>query len=177
VSNLVEFSRLGGVPVKYRKQRAPSQLQEDFLAVLDRCFSELWKVWAIPGKPQGESAVRILSAGAYAVKKGRHGTGEAFDLDGFELGDGRVFRLRKWGGWRKQDPRLVVALEAHLRLHIPQVLGPSYDWAHRDHWHLDNRAAAQGYQHTSRADRQFTLELLRYGGQEAWEGLLRGCRF
>jgi hypothetical protein len=165
---LVEFSRLGGVPVTYRRQRAPSQLQEDFLAVLDKCFEELWEVW-------GERPNAILSAGAYVAKAGRHGEGLAFDLDGFDFGDGPWCKLKRWGGLWKAHRRLAICIEAHLRLHIPQVLGPSYDWAHRDHWHLDNRAAAQGYQHTSRADRRFALELLRYGGEQAWEGLLRGC--
>jgi hypothetical protein len=109
-------------------------------------MSSLFSRWPF-GVPRG-----ILSGGAYVPKAGRHSKGTAFDLSGFEMEDGRRWTLvTEW----QRDKRTALAIEAVLRRFFPQVLGPWYDAAHQDHWHVDDRQEAYGYQRTSKADTSF----------------------
>jgi len=126
-------------------------LHRSFLPVLEDALFSLW-----PLLPHG-APVGILSGGAYVDRPitpgDRHATGTAFDLSGFRwVGIAAPWELvRQW----RDDPGGALAVEAHLRRTLPQVLGPWYDRAHRDHWHVDDREDARGFQARSGSDVRF----------------------
>lgn len=91
-------------------------------------------------------AVRVLSFGSYSCRRlysrssGRfseHATGNAIDIQGFELADGtRIMLAADWG---KDTPkgRFLEALRDDSCRIFGTVLGPDYNAAHADHFHLD----------------------------------------
>lgn len=95
----------------------------------------------------GSALARIDHLGTYACRRIRggllnrpseHATANAIDIAGFRLADGR--RVTLAGGWTKGTPREQAFLRAVrdgacglFRV----VLGPDYNAAHRDHFHLD----------------------------------------
>lgn len=95
----------------------------------------------------GVEATRIEHFGSYACRnvygretgsRSRHATADAFDVAGFVLADGRHVRVA--ADWRSRDP----AAQAFLRevhdgacRYFDGVLGPDYNAAHADHFHLD----------------------------------------
>lgn len=130
------FRTLDGVPVRYdRTAQAPygsHGIQYDFHAteelegVLDRCFAEIWEKC-----PLGKGNI-IISAGAWVDKPGKHGTGEAFDLDGIHW-DEKSFICLDY----PSDPSFYLGIEAILRKHLPTVLDYNYNTDHHDHLHID----------------------------------------
>lgn len=80
--------------------------------------------------------------GAYS----EHATANAIDIAGFRLADGRRVRVvRDWDG---DDPAAAAFLrdvrDGACRL-FSTVLGPDYNAAHRDHFHLDQAARPMGW--------------------------------
>jgi hypothetical protein len=160
--DFVDCVELAGVPVHYGKwgRRPQRLLRADFKPMLESALEALWPLlpW---GTPTG-----ILSGGAYVPREkkpgDRHAIGTAFDLSGFSFADaaGAWF----WELWHKHkaSPKEALAIEAVLRLHCPQVLGPWYNTAHEDHWHCDDRAGAAGFQARSKADVRFLQAALRH---------------
>lgn len=100
----------------------------------------------------GTSVARVLHYGAYACRSVRtdagegarlsaHATGEAIDIAGFELSDGRrVTVLDDWAGDGPRARFLRAAFEG-LCGRFAQVLGPDYNAAHANHFH----AAIRGW--------------------------------
>jgi hypothetical protein len=97
----------------------------------------------------GSELVRVESFGTYACRaivgnaaaSGRlseHGLGNAVDVGGFVLADGRKIRVE--GGWNASDPEVreffrVIRKSACRR--FKTVLSPDYNAAHYNHLHLD----------------------------------------
>lgn len=133
------FDELAGVPVNYdRESRAAYGTRgisytfhctEQFEEKLNDAFEELWDVC-----PLGEAEV-ITSAGAYADKRGKHGQGRAFDIDGIFWPD-KTFITKHY----PQDRSFYLAVESVLRKHFGTVLNYKYDEAHQDHFHVSDRA-------------------------------------
>lgn len=65
-----------------------------------------------------------------------HATGEAIDIVGFELADGRSLRLLE--DWRREPAFFVAARDAAC-LWFETVLGPDYNALHANHFHLQSR--------------------------------------
>ncbi|MCZ6782212.1 MAG: monofunctional biosynthetic peptidoglycan transglycosylase [Proteobacteria bacterium] len=134
------FRRVGGTPVHYdrfddvryaygtqgkpRKQRATKA----FAQRLDAAFEELWRVC-----PRGRAEL-VVTAGTWADRKGYHGLGRAFDLDGIFWPGGQTFLAISY----PTQPKFYLAVEAVLRCHFGVVLGYLYNPAHRDHLHVDD---------------------------------------
>ena len=73
-----------------------------------------------------------------------HATGNAIDIAGFELKDGRVISiLQDWDGEEARARFLRVARDEACDL-FGTVLSPDYNAAHRDHFHLDQQDRAFG---------------------------------
>ena len=94
----------------------------------------------------GERVVRIKQLGTYACRnvnsaaegrRSEHATGNAIDISGYVLADGRVVSVAR--DWNKATPEGKFLLDAHAaacRI-FNVVLGPDYDGLHADHFHFD----------------------------------------
>ena len=71
------------------------------------------------------------------AKLSEHGHANAIDISGFTLADGRFISVKE--GWHG-DPRdrsFLRTVHARACDVFTTVLGPNYDAAHRDHFHMD----------------------------------------
>ncbi|MBB5711629.1 extensin family protein [Sphingomonas xinjiangensis] len=95
----------------------------------------------------GSELVRVESFGTYSCRAivggasnrlSEHGLGNAVDIGGFVLADGR--KIRVLGGWKSDDAQVrdffkVIHRSACKR--FKTVLSPDYNAAHYNHLHLD----------------------------------------
>jgi hypothetical protein len=157
------FTTLAGVAVHYDRHPIAKYgsrgvarrfyAQPDFIEKLERCFDELWRI-----SPYGRAEV-ITSAGAYVDKKGQHGLGRAFDLDGIFWPDKEFVTLHD--GQRARDRKLYYGVECVLRKHFGQVLNFSYNQSHHDHFHIDTDMPV-GLRKSSKAVTVFVQGVLRH---------------
>ena len=94
----------------------------------------------------GTGLVRIEQLGTHACRnvnnaqegrRSQHATANAIDIGGFRLADGRTLTvLRHWGAETAEGRFLAAARDAACR-YFNAVLGPQYDRAHANHFHLD----------------------------------------
>jgi hypothetical protein len=88
---------------------------------------------------RGEGAAPNAPAG----KRSRHATADALDIAGFTLADGkRISVLRQWQAHDSAsvpNPETLFLQEAHRGAcrYFKGVLGPDYNAAHSDHFHLE----------------------------------------
>jgi hypothetical protein len=96
----------------------------------------------------GRSVTALESMGSYAcrnmagnplwlARRSEHASANALDVAGFRLGDGR--RISVAHDWRSQgvEGRFLRAVHARACRYFRVVLGPDYNSAHHDHFHLD----------------------------------------
>ena len=94
----------------------------------------------------GASLAEITVAGSYACRPinhvsggtlSEHGRANALDVSGFTLTDGT--RIRVKSGWRGDARQRAFLRAVHdgACAQFSTVLGPDYDAAHRDHFHVD----------------------------------------
>ncbi|WP_404335355.1 extensin family protein [Sphingomonas sp. MMS12-HWE2-04] len=131
-----------GVPVSgLKSMRCP----------LARAFTGWVRFAVAPAARQilGSDLVRIESFGTYACRAiigsaassnrmSEHGLGNAVDVGGFVLADGRKVRIE--GGWRSDDPKVQAFLQTIHKSackRFKTVLSPDYNAAHYNHLHLD----------------------------------------
>lgn len=103
-------------------------------------------VWTAAKEYLDQPVSRIEHMGVYAcrnvgnTKTGRpsqHAFANAIDISGFRLEDGTVIRLaRDWGTETPAGEFLKAVQDKSCRL-FRGVLGPDYNQAHHDHFHLD----------------------------------------
>jgi hypothetical protein len=94
----------------------------------------------------GAAVARLEHFGSYACRNvygrkegriSRHATADALDVAGFVLEGGRRISVaRDWGSTDAQGAFLREVHEGACRV-FDSVLGPEYNAAHRDHFHLD----------------------------------------
>jgi len=155
------FDQLAGVPVHWANWGRVGwrHLQLEFKKQLETALLDLFDCWQW-GVPLG-----IRSGGAYPGRSPKkpgdqHWKGTAFDLSGFKFKDEKngVWEWELVAEW-KEEPREALALEAVLRRHIPQILGPHYNRAHRSHFHCD-AVNVGGFQTRSPCDVRFVQACL-----------------
>lgn len=93
----------------------------------------------------GSALVRIETMGSYSCRniagsprRSAHATGNAIDVSGFVLADGR--RITIAGNWADRSPqvqRFFVAIRQSACKRFGTVLTPAYNAAHHDHLHLE----------------------------------------
>lgn len=92
----------------------------------------------------GQPVTRIEHFGSFACRRiggsrrwSRHATANALDIGAFRLADGRSISLS--GHWRSEgdEARFLRALRDAACEHFQGVLGPDYNAAHHDHFHLE----------------------------------------
>lgn len=94
----------------------------------------------------GANVARLEHFGSYACRNvygrkegrlSRHATADALDVAGFVLEDGRRISVaRDWGG-DDADGAFLRDVHQGACTIFDSVLGPEYNAAHRDHFHLD----------------------------------------
>jgi hypothetical protein len=71
-------------------------------------------------------------------RRSEHATANAIDIRGFVLDDGRIVSLaRHWDGNRPAEAAFLREVNDGACRFFNAVLGPDYNAAHRDHFHLD----------------------------------------
>lgn len=99
----------------------------------------------------GSALVRIETMGSYSCRtvagSGRmsaHATAQAVDVAAFILADGRrVSVLDDWSGGTAEERRFLLLVHASACKRFGTILGPAYNAAHRDHFHLE--ATGRGF--------------------------------
>lgn len=97
----------------------------------------------------GTSLVRIETMGSYACrniagsnKRSAHATADAIDVSGFLLADGRRIDLKSdWDGGTPAEREFLRVVHKSACKRFGTVLGPEYNRAHEDHFHLEGTGA------------------------------------
>lgn len=97
----------------------------------------------------GSRLARIETMGSYACRNvagtqrlSAHARAEAIDVSGFVLEDGRRINLKQdWHGGRAEVREFLRVVHASACKRFGTVLGPEYNAAHADHFHLEGTGA------------------------------------
>lgn len=92
---------------------------------------------------------RIETMGSYSCrnvagsdKRSAHATGNAIDVSGFVLKDGRRINLKSdWSGGTAAEREFLRVVQKSACKRFGTVLGPEYNAAHKDHFHLEGTGA------------------------------------
>lgn len=139
-TNAVRLVSAGGVRASYDKITC-----ETAVALA------LWlehEVQPLAAELLGQRVAAVRSFGSYACRnirgsplwghrRSEHATANAADIAGFTLADGRTVGVRSH--WQSTGAEGRFLREAHARAcrYFRAALGPDYNAAHRDHFHLD----------------------------------------
>ena len=105
---------------------------------------EMHDLQPIAQRIYGQPVARIDHFGSFScrniansARRSQHATANAFDIAGFRLRDGtRITLARDWNA-DDRDARFLRDVRDAACKHFNAVLGPDYNAAHRDHFHLD----------------------------------------
>lgn len=100
----------------------------------------------------GSPLVRIETMGSYSCRnvagssrRSAHARAEAIDVSGFVLADGRrIVLLEDWKGGSAAERRFLRTVQSSACKRFATVLGPDYDAAHADHFHLEVAGSRTG---------------------------------
>lgn len=100
----------------------------------------------------GISKIHVPSAYSCRWIKGRvggtlseHGKGNAIDIGGLTLENGRYIDVRKPGFFAFRERGLLNNVRGEACDYFSTVLGPGYDADHKDHFHFDLKDRKNGY--------------------------------
>jgi hypothetical protein len=95
----------------------------------------------------GEAVVGLTAFGAYSCRSvdniagaqlSEHAFGNAIDVSGFKLADGRLVSIvKEWKHTDSQESAFLHEIHAGACQHFTTVLGPGFDMFHYNHFHLD----------------------------------------
>lgn len=93
----------------------------------------------------GSGVKTVLTMGSYACRRiagtefmSAHSRAAAIDVSGFVLEDGRRIELKRdWGSGSSEVRRFLRVVHASACKRFSTVLGPEYNAAHADHFHLE----------------------------------------
>jgi hypothetical protein len=144
------------LPNAVQVQAAMVPLSSSFLASCPLAVSyALWErhvLQPLAKQHFGQDIRRVTHLGSYACRnvnrgegampgapRSRHATADAFDVAGFVLADGRRVNVRRDWHTDASNPSAALLNDAHLGAcrFFRGVLGPEYNAAHRDHFHLE----------------------------------------
>ena len=83
------------------------------------------------------SCRNIRGSPDWRLTKSEHATANAIDIRGFTLADGRQISVLKAWSAGGSDAQFLQAVHQAACRYFRVVLGPAYNAAHRDHFHLD----------------------------------------
>jgi hypothetical protein len=98
----------------------------------------------------GSPLVRIETMGTYncrnvagTARRSGHATADAIDISAFVLADGRRITLvNHWSGGTASERRFLRTVHESACKRFGMVLGPDYNSAHRDHFHLEEKTGS-----------------------------------
>jgi hypothetical protein len=98
----------------------------------------------------GSPLDRIETMGSYSCRnvagsdrRSAHASAEAIDVSGFVLKDGRRISLKEdWDGGSAAEREFLRVVHASACKRFGTVLGPAYNRAHEDHFHLEGTGAS-----------------------------------
>lgn len=98
----------------------------------------------------GSSLAKIETMGSYACRnvagssrRSAHSTAAAVDVAAFILADGRrISVLRDWNGGSREEREFLRVVHRSACKRFGTVLGPDYNSAHLDHFHLETEGEA-----------------------------------
>jgi hypothetical protein len=98
----------------------------------------------------GSALVRIETFGSYSCRNvagtdrlSAHATGNAIDVAAFDLADGRRISVKSgWSGGTPAEREFLRIVHTSACKRFGTVLGPGYNAAHQDHFHLENSASS-----------------------------------
>lgn len=139
-SNAVRLASAGGVRAPYDK-----------IACETAVALALWlehEVQPLATEIFGQRVASVRSLGSYACRnirgdpfwshrKSEHASANAVDIAGFTLADGRAISVRSHWGREGAEGRFLRQAHARACPYFRAALGPDYNAAHRDHFHLD----------------------------------------
>ncbi|MEO0728878.1 MAG: extensin family protein [Pseudomonadota bacterium] len=93
----------------------------------------------------GSPVTRMRVISSYACRRiagsrgklSEHGRANAIDIAAFETADGRVITLKRGWRGRRSEAKFLRAVHRGACRYFTTVLGPNYNRAHHDHFHLD----------------------------------------
>ena len=92
----------------------------------------------------GSPLASIDTMGSYVCRnvagsgrKSAHATADAIDISGFRLADGRRISVKSGWNGSAQERQFLRAVQASACRRFGTVLGPEYNSAHHDHFHLE----------------------------------------
>ena len=95
-----------------------------------------WRLWTSPTAVLNASSYRCSRiAGSRTVSE--HASGNALDVRGFTFSNGDVFDVEKKGFFSFRQKGFQKSVRHSACEHFGTVLGPGYNYDHRDHLHLD----------------------------------------
>jgi hypothetical protein len=95
-----------------------------------------WKLWKRPTAVLNASSYRCSRiAGSRTVSE--HAKGNALDVRGFAFSDGSVVAVEQKGFFSFREQGFQKAVRLSACRYFGTVLGPGYNYDHRDHLHLD----------------------------------------
>lgn len=128
-----------------------SQFSLSNIGPLECSTAKSFQAWARYGVDRaarqilGSPLERIETMGTYSCRnvagssrRSAHATAEAIDVSAFVLADGRRISLAgDWDGGSRAEKRFLRTVQASACKRFGTVLGPDYNAAHRDHFHME----------------------------------------
>jgi hypothetical protein len=139
-TNAVRMSQAGGVRAGFDKLTCEAATALAFWLKhdLQQVAQEILGQRVVEVKDFGTYSCRnIIGAKFWKNRRSEHATGNAVDIGGFVLADGRQISVR--GQWRGDgaEARFLRAAHDSACRYFRVVLGPDYNAEHHDHFHLD----------------------------------------
>ena len=79
-------------------------------------------------------------------RRSEHATGAAIDISGFVLEDGRRITVKSgWNGGTEREREFLRVVQQSACKRFDTVLGPGYNSAHNDHFHLEGVIGTKSY--------------------------------
>ena len=100
------------------------------------------------------SGIRTIRDGSYSCRNmigesshhlSEHAKGNAIDVMGITLDSGRVIDVEKPGWFSFRERGFLRKVRGEACGYFTTVLGPGYNWAHRNHFHFDLMKRRSGY--------------------------------
>jgi hypothetical protein len=100
------------------------------------------------------SGIRTIRDGTYSCRNmigesthhlSEHAKGNAIDVMGITLDSGRVIDVEKPGWFSFRERGFLKKVRGEACSYFTTVLGPGYNWAHRNHFHFDLMKRRSGY--------------------------------
>lgn len=152
VQRMADSEPAVGCPLSntWRVEAADVKLSSSFLASCPLAVSfALFERHSLQPAAQaiyGERVIALEHLGSFAcrniygrvdARRSQHATANALDIAAFRLADGqRIVVARDWSG-QGDAARFLHAVRDGACRHFDGVLGPEYNRAHHDHFHLD----------------------------------------